>query len=215
MSWQLRAAVKGDLRKALELDRKASAGAVTSVIRRQTRVLRNRVRRQIRSAGLGERLGKVVRDSVDPTRGVSINAKGKVFDSPLKRKTGPVYLIDVFVRGATVRAVRGKFLALQIGIGVQLNQRKRAQALHIDPESMSMIPLRSGKGYLVVRRSSGRSSRDRSGNYGEPVLLLLREVRIRGGRLNPESELERTSANLAELVAREWDRRASKSGIAE
>lgn len=204
-------AIRGDLKKFLEDDAKAAAGAVQAVIRRRTTVLRDAVRRQMRSAGLGDRLGKAIKDYVFPTRGASISAKGRLVSKAIyKRPGGSVDLLTVFDEGATVRAADGKYLALQIGTNIQFGSNYRAKQVFIDPKTMVLLKLRSGNGYLVVRRG-GRGA-DRHGNYGDPILILLKQVTIKK-KLDLQAALDYATTGLDELIVAEWERRAGKAGI--
>jgi hypothetical protein len=215
VSWQLSAAVRGNLKDALARDLKAAEGAVMTVIRRRTTVLRDAVRRQVSVAGMGEQLGKAAKLRVMPDRGASIRAKGVVYSKALykTRPGGLVDLFTVFDEGATVAAQGGKYLALQIGTGIQFGKSRRAKAIYIDPKTMAVLRLKSGKGYLVVRKEPHRG-RDISGHYGQPLLLLIKQVHIKK-RLDLQAALDYASQGLDELVAREWERRVEKAGVLE
>jgi hypothetical protein len=105
MALGLSLALRGDLAAFLRTDAKAAAGAVTTVVRRKTTLLKNRLRRQVKSAGLGTRLGNAIRSRTVPPRGVSPTIVGIVESKALvKRKSGIVDLITVFDTGATVAA---------------------------------------------------------------------------------------------------------------
>lgn len=207
-----RMAVRGDIRRVMEAEKKAGAGAVTSGIRRRTIALQRNIRRQIEGAGLGSRLPKTIRAAVYPERKESLSAKGRVQSNALykKRPGGLVDLITVFDEGATVRAQGGKFLIVQLGTGAQSGAKQRAKAPTIDPRTMAIIPLRSGKGFLVVRRdTSAYRRRSGRGYWGEPLYLLIPQVTVRK-RLDLDSLTARAWDGLPELIVREWERRSAK-----
>lgn len=204
MSWQLSAALRGDLRKALKDDEQAGAGAVTSAIRRATTMLKKAVRAQITGAGLGERLGNAARGEVFPVRGVSLSAKGRVISKAIyKRPGGLVDLYTVFEEGATISALGGRFLAIPVGAG-------KAKLSSFASKDIEILPFRNGKGYVVLRR--GARAFGRGG--GGVLFLLVKQVTIKK-RLDLQGALDVASEGLGELVASEWERRASSAGIAE
>lgn len=204
-----RLAIRGDLAKAFELEAKAGAQAATTVIRRRTTRLKTSIRRQIASVGLGERLGKTIRDAVYPNRGASLSAKGIIRSSAIyKRPGGLVDLITVFEEGATINARGGRYLAIPLGAG------KTESLSKFDNRSIALLPLRSGKGYLVIRRDTSQyRRRSGSGFWGEPLFLLIPQATIRK-RLDLDSEIARATNGIEQELVNEWNRRTARAGIA-
>lgn len=208
----LRVAIRGDLERFAAAEAKAGAGAVTTAIRRRTTQLKNAIRRQIASVGLGERLGKTIRDDVYPRRGASLSAKGVVRSSAIyKRPGGLVDLITVFEEGATINARGGRFLAIPLGAG------KKESLSKFTSRDLVFLPIRNGRaagGYLVLLRGSNaeRATYGLS-DYGKPLFILVPQVSIRK-RLSLDPLIERATAGIEDLIVREWERRASRAGIA-
>jgi len=94
-----------DMRKALAGTQQDIERAVTSGMRDASVELKARLREDVVSSGLGERLSRTWRGKVFPEVGESVEAAAFVWSKAPK-------LIDAFDRGVTIRSARGFWLAI-------------------------------------------------------------------------------------------------------
>ena len=204
MSWQFDAAIRGKLKAEMAAEVKAGEGAVTAVIRRRTLKLKQDVRAQISSAGLGERLGNAMRDRFYPSRGASLSATGVVASRAIyKRPGGLVDLITVFQEGATINARGGKYLAIPVGVG------KNESLRNFDSKDIDLIPFRNGQGYVVLRRGARQFGR----GGGGVLFLLIKQARIKR-RLNLDGVIAAAENGIDQDIVNEWNSRATRLGLA-
>ena len=101
---RLRAALRGDLVKVMDAERRGGATGGTKGIRRQTRRLKQRLRRETIAQGLSRRLANTWRESVKPEQGVSLSASGVVYSRA-------PHIVSALAEATTIRARKGRFLA--------------------------------------------------------------------------------------------------------
>ncbi|HSE78931.1 MAG TPA: DUF6441 family protein [Alphaproteobacteria bacterium] len=217
MTFKLRAAVRGDLKRLVVSELKAGEQAVTAAMREAADGLKGELRGQVEGAGLGRRLANTWRSQVFPRSGVSLRAAGFVFS---KAPT----LARVFDEGATIRSRDGFFLA------IPLPAAGHPRITPAEFESNTGIPLRfvyrRGRPSLLVaeharvdRRGQARANRTRrrdgttfsrlTGRAAVPVFVLLPQVTLRK-RLDIAGAASRWIARVPALVAAQWRRFAGE-----
>jgi len=185
--------------------------AVTIGTREAGRGLRTELRRQVTSAGLGQRLANSWRDKHYPNQ--KLDAASLVY-------TKAPQIIRAFDEGAVIRSRRGRFLA----IPTENAPRKGTDGKRISPSTfpehrfgpLRFVPRQSGPSLLVVdglrasfSRQSGalrgfRRATDRARERGEGLttvvmFLLVPQVKLRK-RLDVAKAGERWSAQLPALI---------------
>jgi hypothetical protein len=185
--------------------------AVATGTRDAGRGLKTELRRQVTSAGLGQRLANSWRDQHYPNQ--KLDAASLVY-------TKAPQIIRAFDEGAVIRSRRGRFLA----IPTENAPRKGTDGKRIRPSTfpehrfglLRFVPRSSGPSLLVVdglRASFGRKSgelrgfrraTDRARARGDGLttvvmFLLLRQVKL-PKRLDVTRAAERFSAQLPALI---------------
>ena len=85
---RITAAIQGSLRDYMAAEVKAGEKAVTAGVKQATDSLKLAMRRQVTSAGLGQRLANTWRGKVYPHRHVSLKAAGLVYTNAPEIMTG-------------------------------------------------------------------------------------------------------------------------------
>ncbi len=98
------AAIKGDLVQYMKQEVAAAESAVTAGVREVTNGIKNDLRQQVVSAGLGQAVGNTWRANFYPS-GKSIKAAGFIF-------TKAPTIIYAFDYGVTIKSSKGFFLAI-------------------------------------------------------------------------------------------------------
>jgi hypothetical protein len=203
----LQADMQAELR---DLERGAAAGTKAA-----GRGLKTELRRQVTSAGLGQRLARTWRDKHYDNRG--IDAASLVYS-----KTPQI--IRAFDEGAVIRSRRGRFLA----IPTENAPRRGVGGKRISPSTfpehrfspLRFVPRPSGPSLLVVdglrasfsrktgelrgfRRASDRARRTGSGLTTVVMFVLVPQVKL-PKRLNVARAAERWSGRLPALVERSF-----------
>ena len=188
--------------------------AVASGTREAGRSLRTELRRQVGSAGLGQRLANSWRDKHYPNR--KLDAASLVYSKAPQ-------IIRAFDEGAVIRSKRGRFLA----IPTVNAPRKRTDGRRISPSTfpehrfgpLRFVPRPGGPSLLVVdglrasfsrksgelrgfRRATDRARRSGHGLTTVVMFLLLPQVKLRK-RLDVTRAAERWSAQLPALIERQ------------
>lgn len=196
--FRLKLAAKGNLVKYLDSLPNVYARSTTAVLRRKGTALKKKLRQDVQSAGLGTRLGNAIRSEVFPRRGVSMEARGRVFSKALVKRDGAlVDLINVFNTGTVIRAKGRGFLAIPL---IDAGQRR--------------TPKQWPRGTLFVKRGPGRGNSATGILVSErapdvPLFVLVRQVRI-NKRLNVEAIQRKVLKNTNVLLARDMERRAQR-----
>jgi hypothetical protein len=199
--------IRADLAAELkDLERAAAAGT-----RAAGQGLKTELRRQVGSAGLGQRLANSWRDKHYPNQ--QLDAASLVY-------TKAPQIIRAFDEGAVIRSRRGRFLA----IPTESAPRKGTDGKRISPSTfpehrfgpLRFVPRPSGPSLLVVdglraslSRNTGelrgfRRATDRARARGEGVttvvmFLLVPQVKLRR-RLDVVRAAERWSTQLPALI---------------
>jgi hypothetical protein len=185
--------------------------AVATGTRDAGRALKTELRRQVASAGLGQRLANSWRDRHYPNR--KLDAASLVY-------TKAPQIIRAFDEGAVIRSKRGRFLA----IPSENAPRKGTDGRRISPRTfpehrfgpLRFVPRQSGPSLLVVdemrgsysrqtgqlrgfRRATDRARRSGQGLTTVVMFLLVSQVKLRK-RLDVARAAERWSAQLPALI---------------
>lgn len=102
---RLKAALEGDLKKHMKREYRRAELAVTLAVGQATDGLKMTMRRQVLSAGLGQRLANTWRDAVYPRGQISTRAAGMVYTKASK-------IMEGFEEGSIIRSQDGFWLAI-------------------------------------------------------------------------------------------------------
>ena len=208
---KLVAALARSLQADMQVELRTIERAVTTGTRDAGRGLKTELRRQVGSAGLGQRLANSWRDKHYPNQ--RLDAASLVY-------TKAPQIIRAFDEGALIRSGRGRFLA----IPTENAPRKGTDGRRIRPSTfpehrfgpLRFVPRSSGPSLLVVdglRASFGRKSgelrgfrraTDRARARGDGLatvvmFLLVRQVKL-PKRLDVARAAERWSGQLPALI---------------
>jgi hypothetical protein len=208
---KLAAAIARSLQADMQAELREIERAVAAGTRDAGRGLKTELRRQVASAGLGQRLANSWRDKHYPNQ--KLDAASLVY-------TKAPQIIRAFDEGAVIRSRRGRFLA----IPTENAPRKGTDGKRIRPSTfpehrfgpLRFVPRRSGPSLLVVdglrasfsRKTGGlrgfRRATDQARERGEGLttvvmFLLVPQVKLRK-RLDVARVAERWSAQLPALT---------------
>jgi hypothetical protein len=199
------------LQADLQADLRGIEGAVTRGTREAGRGLRTELRRQVTSAGLGQRLANSWRDRHYPNK--RLDAASLVY-------TKAPQIIRAFDEGAVIRSRRGRFLA----IPTESAPRNGTDGKRISPSTfpehrfgpLRFVPRSSGPSLLVAdglrasfsrktgelrgfRRATDRARRSGQGLTTVVMFLLVPQVKLRK-RLDVARAAEQWSGQLPALI---------------
>jgi hypothetical protein len=208
------AAIARSLQADIQAELRDIERAVAAGTRDAGRGLRTELRRQVSSAGLGQRLANSWRDKHYPNR--KLDAASLVY-------TKAPQIIRAFDEGAVIRSGRGRFLA----IPTENAPRKGTDGKRISPSTfpehrfgpLRFVRRQSGPSLLVVdslrasfSRKTGelrgfRRATDRARRSGQDLttvvmFLLVPQVKLRK-RLDVARAAERWSEQLPALIERQ------------
>jgi len=208
---KLTATIARSLQADMQAELRNIERAVTSGTREAGRGLKTELRRQVASAGLGQRLANSWRDKHYPNQ--KLDAASLVY-------TKAPQIIRAFDQGAVIRSKRGRFLA----IPTENAPRRGTDGKRISPRTfpehrfgpLRFVPRPSGPSLLVVdglrasysrqtgqlrgfRRATGRARRGGAGLTTVVMFLLVPQVKLRK-RLDVARAAERWSAQLPALI---------------
>jgi Family of unknown function (DUF6441) len=211
------AAIARSLQADIQAELRDIERAVATGTRNAGRSLRTELRRQVTSAGLGQRLANSWRDRHYPNR--KIDAASLVY-------TKAPQIIRAFDEGAVIRSRRGRFLA----IPTENAPRKGADGGRISPSNipehrfgpLRFVPRPTGPSLLVVdglrasysrqtgeirgfRRATERARRSGQGLTTVVMFLLVPQVKLRK-RLDVAQPAERWSGQLPALIEQQLRR---------
>lgn len=213
------AALRGDLKKIMEQELADVRGAVTKGVREASEGLKNQLRQQVISAGLGQRLANAWRASVYPKGRQSRGAAGLVY-------TRAPEVMGAHDRGVTIRSANGFWLAIPTAAA----PKRGTDGERINPSNFPEVSLgrlrfvhRKGKpGLLVVDGVKvGRSGRVRSGQRRSRdghaytplrgtatvvMFILVPQVSLRS-KLDVDGAANRWHARLPALIVRNFPSR--------
>jgi hypothetical protein len=208
---KLVATITRSLRADLQAELHDIEDAVSSGTRQAGRGLKAELRRQVGSAGLGQRLANSWRDKHYPNQ--KLDAASLVY-------TKAPQIIRAFDEGAVIRSKRERFLA----IPTENAPRKGTDGRRISPSTfpdhrfgpLRFVPRPSGPSLLVVdglrasfsrksgelrsfRRATDRARRSGQGLTTVVMFLLVPQVKL-SKRLDVAREAEHWSAQLPALI---------------
>jgi hypothetical protein len=211
---KLAAVIARSLQADMEAELRAIEGAVAAGTREAGRGLKTELRRQVTSAGLGQRLANSWRDKHYPNQ--KLDAASLVY-------TKAPQIIRAFDEGAVIRSRRGRFLA----IPAENAPRKGTDGKRIRPSTfpehrfgpLRFVPRPGGPSLLVVdglrasfSRKSGelrgfRRATERVQARGEGLttvvmFLLVPQVKL-PKQLDVARAAERWSAQLSALIGQQ------------
>jgi hypothetical protein len=201
-----------DMRKALAGTQQDIERAVTSGMRDASTELKERLREDVVSAGLGERLARTWRGKVFPEVGESAEAAAYVWSKAPK-------LINAFDRGVTIRSVRGFWLAIPTQAAGARGRGQNGRASRITPGGwerrtgmrLRFVYRKRGPSLLVAdtarlnSRGLAAANRRKTGHSTVVVFLLVPQITLRK-RLNIDAIAKRQAARVPALIARHWPR---------
>ncbi len=210
---RLAAAITGDLEVMMKQEAKAAEQAVTLGVVEATEGLREELRQQVITAGLGEKMARTWRQKRYPSSGYSIGTTGLVYSK------APV-VIRAFNEGVTIRSKEGKFLAIPTtaapkrGVG-----GKRLTPDNFPEHSLGRLRFvyrRGAPSLLVVdgmragvgkrggfRKASDTAKRTGRGLTTVIMFILLPQVMLKK-RLDVDAASVRWSMRLPDLILKNW-----------
>lgn len=185
----IRAALRGDLREIMARDTARLGRAIGGSVGETTTTLKDAARVEVRRVFGRTRAGRGARRVSNTIRGRlfedgEIGRTGLVFSKFGRRQGGEFQDFFLpFVRGATIRPKRARFLYIPLG---PRTRRSRARRFTVEnTRNLRFIPLDRSR-TLIVRQTRTRST---------PIALLVRQVRITP-RLNFDRLVQRERAKL-------------------
>ena len=208
---KLAATITRSIQADMQAELRHLGRAATAGTRDAGRSLRTELRRQVTSAGLGQRLANSWRDKHYPNQ--KLDAASLVY-------TKAPQIIRAFDEGAAVRSRRGRFLA----IPTENAPRKGTDGRRISPSTfpehrfgpLRFVPRSTGPSFLVAdglraslsrksgelrgfRRATDRARRSGQGLTTVVMFLLVPQVKLRK-RLDVARAAERWSGQLPALI---------------
>jgi len=202
--------VGGDLEKELTAEVRGAERAVTAAIRLAGAGVKAGWRAQIASAGLGERLGRTIRDQYFPKSGASIEAAALIYSRA-------PHIVGAFDQGVTIRAKDGFWLAIPTEAAGKSSKGGRITPGEWERRNgrrLKFIYRRGRPGLLVdtgdvlprarVMKRDGTSRAARGfRNRSVIIFILVPQVRLTK-RLDLETVAREWQDKLPALVAQNW-----------
>lgn len=216
--------IDGNLSKIIEQEIKDTQNAVTTGVRKTGEGLKNELRAQVASAGLGRRLANAVRLNVYPDRGSSLSAAAWVYARPGKGgRGGAADIMFAFGEGSLIRRGGSQYLAIPTdhvprkgGRRMTPNDLQSGTKFGGFGRDLEVVPTnRPGVLLLVlpiVRANNGKSLRPatgrriKAGKHVEwiPMFILVRQVQM-PRLLDWRGPAESWGARLPDEVIRAMD----------
>ncbi|MCW1839443.1 DUF6441 family protein [Prosthecomicrobium hirschii] len=216
---RLKAAIVGRLDEAMRREVEGGEKAVGSALQSVALALKADLREQVRSAGLGDRLGRTWRSETYPRRGGSLSGAALVWSKAPK-------LIRAHDTGPVIRSANGFWLAIPLPAAGKSGLTASGGRQRITPGAwerrtglrLRFVYRRNGPSLLVVdnarlgrsglaaanvSRRKGIVSTRLAGRQTVPVFLLVPQVRLRK-RLDVESLGRAWAARVPGLIAEAW-----------
>lgn len=185
MSFELKAALEGNLYEALKEEVAAGERAAMRAMRNVSDRAKQRLRDQITGAGMGQRLANTWRNNLYPSHGTSLDAAALIW-------TKAPLIIRAFVDGVTINAVKGRYLAIptdavpkQVTIAAAGDQYRRKR---VTPERLQQA---MGVKLRFVPAGHGRRF----------AMLVLDDAKLtKGGRARQASKTAIAKGHVATVV---------------
>jgi len=215
---KLAASITRSLQADMQAELRDIERAVATGTRDAGRGLRTELRRQVGSAGLGQRLANSWRDKHYPNQ--KLDAASLIY-------TKAPQIVRAFDEGAVIRSKRGRFLAIPTENAPRKGTDGKRTSPGTFPEHrfgpLRFVPRQSGPSLLVVdglrasysrqtgelrgfRRATERARRSGQGLTTVVMFLLVPQVKLRK-RLDVARAAERWSEQLPALVDEAFRRR--------
>ncbi len=210
---RLEASITGNLHKFMKAQAEAAEAAVTAGITEITNTIKNELRAQVQSAGLGARLAKSWQSKIYPKGIKSIEAAGWIFSKAPK-------IIRAFDDGSLIKSKDGFFLAIPTenapkrGVG-----GKRITPSNFPEHSLGRLRFvyrRGAVSLLVVdnlragtgkrggfRRASDSALRSGRGLTTVVMFLLVPQVQLKK-RLDYKRVVARWEPQIADAILKHW-----------
>ncbi len=206
---RLQAALQGNLKALIDKEVKDAETAVSRGVKQATDGLKQELRGQVTSAGLGNRLAQSWRGEIFPKGGMSVNAAGFVY-------TKAPEIIGAFATGVTIKNRRGRFLAIPTKYVIRREGRRVTPAdfeeagiplRYIPPAKGRRIGLLVADNFRITKKGKARAASERGIKMGRVatvvMFLLIPEVSIKK-RLDVDSLARKWIDQLPELVVASW-----------
>lgn len=210
---RLEAAIKGDLHKFMRKQTEAAEIAVTAAVAEISANIKNDLRAQVQSAGLGPRLAKSWQAKVFPKGKKSIEAAGwvyskapvivRAFDEGVRIKSKNGFFLAIPTTAAPKRGVGGKRISPstfpEYSLGrLRFVYRKNAPSLLVVDNLRASTGKRGG-----FRKASATTLRTGRGLTTVVMFILVPQVKI-SKRLDYRSVVNRWQPQLPQAILRNW-----------
>ncbi|NJO54373.1 MAG: hypothetical protein HC829_05580 [Bacteroidales bacterium] len=199
-----------DLRQVIAASEQDVERAITSGMKAVTTGLKDALRQDVVSAGLGARLSRTWRGRTYPETGTSLDAAAYVWSK------APV-IIDAFDRGVTIRSKAGFWLAIptpaagKTGLGETGGRKKITPGGWERRTGMRLrfVYRRTGPSLLVAddsrinKKGLAVKNRRKSGQATTVVFLLVPQVSLRK-RLDIDAIVRTWTGRVPSLIAQYW-----------
>lgn len=204
---RLNVSVQGNLKLDMETEIRVGKMAALSAVTGVSAAIKQDWRGQIKSAGLGSRLGNTIQSDAYPKGAGSLNAAGMVWSNAKQ-------IVGAFETGVEIRAKNARYLAIPLpaagksarggritpwewerrrGRRLLFIQRKRGGALLVDTGEVIRGPSNFGRG-SVARGFKNRSV---------PIFVLVPRVRLQK-RLGLMSSADRLARSMGARLVAGW-----------
>ena len=203
---RLEAAIRGNLEAVVRQELTDATGGVQRGIRRGQRLLKERLRAQVRSAGLGNRLSKTWADK--DRRGRPLFWENDGLNPAAMVRSNAPHIINAHMSGATIRSRRGRFLAIPTPEALKRGRGRR----RVSPASfrggrarLRYIPRKNGPDLLVLDTGGKtKSGKYRKGSKTTVMFILVRQVRLKRRLPDIDGSVRRVESLLLSLILREY-----------
>jgi hypothetical protein len=213
---RLKAALQGDLKKHMKREYKRAEYAVTRAVTDASYGLKMNMRRQVLSAGLGQRLANTWRDAVYPKGTISTRAAAVVYTRASK-------IMEGFDQGTVIRSKDGFWLAIPTpnapkrimgkkttpanfeksrGIRLQFVYRKNGPSLLIAKDMQPSYKRATGE-LRGFRKASQRTLRTGRGHTSVVMFWLVPQVKM-PKHLSFKKEAEKWNGKIPQFILRYW-----------
>ena len=200
---RLEAAVRGNLKAIMDQELDDATGGVQRGIRRGQGLLKQRLRAQVRSAGLGNRLSKTWADK--DRRGRPLFWKNEGLNPAAMVRNNAPHIINAHMSGGIIRSKRGRFLAIPTPEALRMGRGRRRVTPASFRGGLRYIPRENGPD-LLVKDTGGKTKtgKYRKGSKTTVMFILVRQVRLRKRLPDVDGAARRVEAMLPALILREY-----------
>ncbi len=213
---RLKAALEGNLKDYMKREYRNAEYAVTRAVSEASDGLKMDMRRQVLSAGLGQRLANTWRDAVYPQFGLSIRAAGVVYTRASK-------IMEGFDQGTIIRSKDGFWLAIPTpnapkrimgkkttpgnyekakGTRLQFVYRANGPSLLVAREMQPSFKRQTGE-LRGFRKASNRTLSTGRGLTSVVMFWLVPQVKM-PRHLSFQQQAEKWNSRIPQLILRYW-----------